>query len=202
MSFSSLTFTWSVQYFVCSEYLRLHSPRGCCAVPFVPFVAATRTMTGSNSSGGGGGGVGRIWLRNHLPPCKTRRRKGKGAERRGTSHLPSKDFLPRWKLDIQGTEDIGYDTVMSQMRPYGLNFDSNCPLSLSLFFWRLQSTGYNTIFTSDQPQQCSYIQYTRYKIHDPLMKYDRLIFMLEERNVNLAGTEKDKFSKHSHNYGE
>ena len=34
------------------------------------------------------------------------------------------------------------------------------------------------------------------------MKYDRLIFMLEERNVNLAGTEKDKFSKHSHNYGE
>ena len=141
-------------------------------------------------------------IKEPSPPLQDEEKEGEGGRQERTSHLPSKDFLPRWKLDIQGTEDIGYDTVMSQMRPYGLNFDSNCPLSLSLFFWRLQSTGYNTIFTSDQPQQCSYIQYTRYKIHDPLMKYDRLIFMLEERNVNLAGTEKDKFSKHSHNYGE
>ena len=39
---------------------------------------------------------------------------------------------------------------------------------------------------------------TRYKIRYASMKYDGIIFILGERNVNLPGTEHDKFSKLSH----
>lgn len=158
MSFSSLTFTWSTV--LCLFWIPkiTFSPRLLCC----SFCAICGGHEDDDRQQQQRRRRRRRWsdmIKEPSPPLQDEEKEGEGGRQERTSHLPSKDFLPRWKLDIQGTEDIGYDTVMSQMRPYGLNFDSNCPLSLCLYFFDdynrqgtipyLPQTNLNSVLTSN-----------------------------------------------------